>query len=139
MLQQANLPIPAVRANRLRVIHRRESAISIKIKAEGIKMQVTPVFTALQQAYESKKYTVAVLEGGSRSSKTHSIIQFLIKYAQDNEFTDKRILIARQKSTWTAATVLFDFLGILKKMGLYEFCYYNKTSKILTIYKTEVC
>lgn len=111
----------------------------IEKKPVAIAMEYTPVGTQLLEAYEDKENTGVVLEGGSRSSKTHSIIQFLIKYAQDHEFSteDKRVLIARQKATWTAATVLYDFLNVLKFYGLFDHCHYNKTSKILRLYQTE--
>lgn len=100
-------------------------------------MQVTPVYTQLENAFESKLYTVAVLEGGSRSSKTHSIIQFLIKYAQNNIGVEKRVLIARQKSTWTKATVLHDFLNVLKTYKLYDKKCYNKTTSIYRLHDCE--
>ena len=105
--------------------------------SKAINMQCTPVFTALNQAYEDGK-TGIVMEGGSRSSKTHSIIQFIIKYAQENAGTQKRILIARKKSTWTTATVMHDFLNVLKFYKLFRTKDFNKTSRIYTLYDTEI-
>lgn len=137
MINRRALPIPASRLNRMRIVHKRETTIEAVTVDNGIKMQVTPVYTQLFEAYKAK-YTGVVLEGGSRSSKTHSIIQFLINYAQENEFTPKRVLIARQKTTWTSATVLYDFLNVLKSYKLLDSCYYNKTNKILRIHQTEI-
>lgn len=146
MINRRALPVPAARLKRVHVNRRFREAESTNpeiiarklILETGLTMQVTPVYTALEEAYNTKLYTGVVLEGGSRSSKTHSIIQFLIKYAQDNEFNgEKRVLIARQKSTWTAATVLYDFIGVLKSYGIFASCHYNKTSKILRLYQTD--
>jgi len=127
------LPTPAKRL-RPSLAH---STVQAEKAANDFVLQVTPVYTQLENAYESKKYTVAVLEGGSRSSKTHSIIQFLIKYAQNNNGKEKRVLIARQKSTWTKATVLHDFLNILKSYGLYRKKDYNKSTSIYTLHTTQ--
>lgn len=148
MINRRALPIPAAKLKRRIHINKRyrqaESTnpeiIARKLITEaGLTMQVTPVYTQLEETYECKKYTGVVLEGGSRSSKTHSIIQFLIKYAQDNRYstTDKRVLIARQKNTWTTATVLYDFINVLKFYGLFEHCNYNKTKQIIRLYTTE--
>jgi phage terminase large subunit len=156
MINRRALPVPAAKLRRVHVNKRFREAQSTNpevigkqlLLKEGLTLQVTPVYTQLEEAYESRKYTVAVLEGGSRSSKTHSIIQFIIKFAQDNEFTEKRVLVARQKTTWTAATVLHDFLQVLRSIkvnaadpaskSLFDFCSYNKTNKILRLYQTEI-
>lgn len=131
---------PPARQVKLRSIQARASIDvgGIEKKANEFSMEFTPVGTKLLAAYD-EKVTGVVLEGGSRSSKTHSIIQFLIKYAQDHEFSieDRRVLIARQKATWTAATVLYDFINVLKFYKLFDHCHYNKTSKILRLYQTD--
>lgn len=132
---------PPAKQVKLRAISMRASVDpgGIEKKANEFAMEYTPVGTKLAAAYDNKANTGVVLEGGSRSSKTHSIIQFLIKYSQDNEFSieDKRVLIARQKQTWTTATVLYDFINVLKFYKLFDHCHYNKTSKILRLYQTD--
>ena len=74
-----------------------------------------------------------VFEGGSRSSKTYSIIQFLIQYALANRDRPNRIVIARKRATWIQSTVWNDFKTILMNLGLYNFCYINKTLKIIQL------
>ena len=56
-----------------------------------------------------------ILEGGSRSSKTWSIIQYLMLYCQAE--TGKEITICRDRLTWLKLTVLRDFKEILIKLG----------------------
>ncbi len=99
----------------------------------------TKVFDTLQKAYQSAKYNVYVLEGGSRSSKTHSIIQFWIKWAYDNRGAERRVIVSRLKGTWLKATVLKDFIDILKSYKLYDRKNHNKSegSGIYRLFDTE--
>jgi len=97
----------------------------------------TEVHDRLFAAYNENNYNVFVMEGSSRSSKTHSIIQFWIKYAFMNKGKRKRVAICRLKSTWLSATILFDFVNVLISYGLYNPKDHNKTSKIYTLFDTE--
>lgn len=97
----------------------------------------TKVFDKLIAAFLSLAFNVFVLEGGSRSSKTHSIIQFWIKWAYDNRGKEKRVIVARLKSTWLKATVLKDFVDVLKFYNLYDERNHNKTDKIYKLFDTE--
>lgn len=100
---------------------------------------LTPVFQKLDIAYKTKRYNVFVLEGGSRSSKTYSIIQFWIKYAEMFRGTNKRVIVSRLKATWITSTVLKDFLDVLKDYGLYDKKNHNKSTGagIYRLYDTE--
>jgi len=100
-------------------------------------MVTTPVWERLRAGYNANLYNIFVLEGGSRSSKTHSIIQFWILWAQVNRGETKRVLVARLKSTWTTATVYFDFIKILRAYGMYDKRNENKTQKIYKLFDTE--
>ena len=97
----------------------------------------TQVHDELIEAYNAKKYNVYVMEGSSRSSKTHSIIQFFIKYAVQNRGRTRRVAICRLKGTWIEATVLFDFINVLSAYGLYNTKNHNKTKKIIKLFDTE--
>lgn len=97
----------------------------------------TQVHDELIEAYNAKKYNVYVMEGSSRSSKTHSIIQFFIKYAVQNRGRTRRVAICRLKGTWIEATVLFDFINVLSAYGLYSTKNHNKTKKIIKLFDTE--
>lgn len=88
-------------------------------------------------ALNSNKFNVYVFEGGSRSSKTYSLIQFFIVYAISNWQRPNRIVIARKKSTWLSSTVWTDFKNILLDIGLYNVCRINNTLKTIQMYSTS--
>lgn len=92
-----------------------------------IKRAITPVYQKLEKAYNTGMYNVFVLEGGSRSSKTYSIIQFLIKWSFANKDRNKRVIISRLKATWITSTVLNDFLEILKDYEIFNKQDYKKS------------
>lgn len=68
-----------------------------------------------------------VLEGGSRSSKTWSIIQWLLLYCQENRNQSKEITISRDRLTWLKATVFKDFKEVLIKQGWWRDSNHNKS------------
>lgn len=108
--------------------------------AEQRKVAVTPVYQKLETAYNSGFYNVFVLEGGSRSSKTYSIIQFWIKYAIEHQDRTRRVIVSRLKATWLTATVLKDFIDVLKDYNLYNtIAKHNKSvgAGVITLYTTE--
>ena len=78
---------------------------------EARKVAVTPVYQKLDAAYRSGRYNVFVLEGGSRSSKTYSIIQFWVRYALEHQDRERRVIVSRLKATWITDTVLKDFMS----------------------------
>lgn len=97
----------------------------------------TSVHNKLQEAFNTGLYNVFVMQGSSRSSKTHSIIQFWIKYAWVNRGNRKRVAVCRLRGTWLSATVLYDFVNVLTAYGLYDKKNHNKTNKIYTLWDTE--
>jgi phage terminase large subunit len=100
-------------------------------------IEVSNVFIRLYDAYNSTKFNIYVLEGGSRSTKTISIIQFLLSYAETNIGKPKRIIISRAVGTWITGTVLNDFLNVVKAYGWYNNRNYNKTLRIYKQFDTE--
>jgi phage terminase large subunit len=107
------------------------------MKLDNGTIQVTNVFDRLYTAYNSKQYNVFVLEGGSRSSKTYSIIQFWLLYAQLNAGKQRRVIVSRAVGTWILGTVLNDFLIVLKAYGWYNDRAYNKSNRIYKLFDTE--
>lgn len=61
-----------------------------------------------------------ILEGGSGSSKTWSIIQALIVYCRANKDKGKKIVISRLTYSWLKDSVLDDFIKILQLEGIYD-------------------
>lgn len=101
-----------------------------------MKLTATPILEWLLENHKR----VRVLEGGSRSSKTYSIIQYIILYCQDaqskGEF--KRVTIARQKLTWLKATVLNDFIDILSQYDIYDDRDFHRSEMRYTLFGCEV-
>ena len=71
---------------------------SLKFKkmtdANQLKINATPVFFANKRAYEGN-YPVICNEGGTRSSKSYSIVQLLIEIAYNNPKTRISIVFQR--------------------------------------------
>jgi phage terminase large subunit len=69
-------------------------------------------------------------EGGSRSSKTYSLCQLMVIYCLQN--SGKVVSIIRKTFPALRATVLRDFIEILKEMGIYSLDNHNKSEHIYT-------
>lgn len=79
---------------------------------------------------------ITVNEGGSRSSKTYSLVQlFIVKALQEN---NKVFSIVRKTFPALRATVMRDFLEILNNMGMYNPKNHNKSEHIYRIGTCEV-
>lgn len=100
---------------------------------------LTPVHQKLMIAYNTGRYNTFVLEGGSRSSKTYSIIQFWIRYAYAHIGIQKRVIVARFRGSWLTATVIKDFMDILVDYGLYDKRCHNKSTGagVYRLFSTE--
>lgn len=95
-------------------------------------LNVTPIFWRMHQARATGRFNVYVFEGGSRSSKTYSLIQFFLEWATRSRET-KRIVISRKKGTWLYATVWHDFEKIYTEMGLLGKVSVNRSLHILKL------
>lgn len=71
---------------------------------------------------------VVSLRGGTRSSKTYSLVQYVILYALQN--TGQTISIVRKTLPSLKSSVLRDFITILNQMNLYSEENLNKTELI---------
>ena len=69
-------------------------------------------------------------EGGSRSSKTYSLCQLIIIYCLQNN--NKVVSIIRKTFPALRATVLRDFIEILKELNIYSVDNHNKSEHIYT-------
>lgn len=102
-----------------------------------LNIEGTPILARLISAVGSGGFNVFVFEGGSRSSKTFSIIQYLIHYALANPALPTRIVIARKRATWLSSTVWSDFDTVLDQLGLLPRCRKNKTLKTIRLASTS--
>jgi phage terminase large subunit len=86
-------------------------------------IQTNVVFELLQKS----KSKITCLQGGSRSGKTYNTLLWIIfSYCHKN--TGKVISICRKTLPSLKASVLRDFLEILRNNELYSEIYHNKTS-----------
>ncbi len=88
-----------------------------------MKIQTNVVYKHLLRSKEK----IIVQQGGTRSGKTYNILLFLIfEYCLKN--TGKTITISRKTFPSVRATVMRDFIAILKQYNLYTEEYHNKSS-----------
>ena len=86
-------------------------------------IQVNKVYNHLTNS--NKKITLEV--GGTRSGKTYNVLLWIIlHYCQHHE--NKTITICRKTFPAVRATVMRDFLEILKRMDLYDEQHHNKSN-----------
>ena len=86
--------------------------------------------------YDLKQSTkrICVLQGGTRSGKTYSILLGLIEFAYKNKGKGLYITIARKTFPALRGTAMRDFFEILKKENLYDERLHNKSSSLYALY-----
>jgi phage terminase large subunit len=94
------------------------------------KITVSEVYYDLSRA----RTKIKVLEGGSGSSKTWSVIQYLIDYCRYHQGENKRILVTRQKLTWLKLSALADFKRILLLMDIWDKKDFNKSESYYSLW-----
>ena len=77
---------------------------------------------------------ICVLQGGTRSGKTYSILLALIEFAYKNKGKGLYITIARKTFPALRGTAMRDFFDILKKENLYDERLHNKSSALYHLY-----
>jgi phage terminase large subunit len=88
-------------------------------------IHTSEVFTKIR---DSKKRNI-VLEGGARSSKTYSVLQYFIVDAFESKIK-KEYDIVRETLPALKATALKDFIDIMKSLGLYHEENHNMSENI---------
>ena len=92
-----------------------------------LNLKVTPIFSKNQEAY-NKGFKYIINQGGSRSSKTYSILQLLIYICLTKEKT--KVSIIRKSLPTLRGSVLRDFIEIMQELDLYSEKNHNKTQNI---------
>lgn len=87
----------------------------------------TSVFTKNLNEYEKGKRFI-INQGGSRSSKTYSIVQLLIFLCLTNP--KLKVSIVRKSFPSLRGSVLRDFVEILNNLNLYDINSHNKTEQM---------
>jgi len=93
-----------------------------------LKIQATEVF---QKNYNATKRFVVNI-GGSRSTKTYSILQLLIVKALSSE-EPLSISVVRKSFPSLRISVMRDFFNILKELDLYDVVAHNKSENTYTL------
>jgi len=88
----------------------------------------TIIFQKNWSALQEKGVRFVINEGGSRSSKTYSLCQMVIVYCLQNP--NKVVSIIRKTFPALRATVMRDFLEILKDLDIYEKTNHNMSENI---------
>ena len=94
-----------------------------------MEIKSTVIFEKNYEAIEGP-HRFIINEGGSRSSKTYSLCQLMIIYCLQN--SGKVVSIIRKTFPALRATVLRDFIEILKEMDIYSVDSHNKSEHIYT-------
>jgi phage terminase large subunit len=92
-------------------------------------IKATAIFEKNYEAIAGDKRFI-INEGGSRSSKTYSLCQLMIIYCLQNN--NKVVSVIRKTFPALRATVLRDFIEILRDIGLYKQEMHNKSEHIYT-------
>lgn len=82
-------------------------------------IEVTEVFVKLLEAY-NQGFRIFVLEGGSRSSKSWSIVDFINHLAKVFQGEDKEFTCIRSKFTWVESTIYKTFKKNLISKGIWD-------------------
>jgi len=83
---------------------------------------------------KNSKKRICILQGGTRSGKTYSIILALIEFAYKNKGKGLYVTIARKTFPALRGTAMRDFFEILKQENIYDERNHNKSSGLYTLY-----
>jgi phage terminase large subunit len=95
-----------------------------------MEIKSTVIFEKNYEALNDQGIRFVINEGGSRSSKTYSLCQLVIIYCLQNN--NKVVSIIRKTFPALRATVLRDFIEILKELNIYSVEDHNKSEHIYT-------
>lgn len=92
--------------------------------------QANPNYTFLDQNIKQKDVRYLILEGGTRSGKTYSVLAWIIAFCLNANHTGLEIAIVRKTLASIKPTALKDFIQMLREWGLYDEKNHNKTENI---------
>ena len=100
-----------------------------------VELQHTDVFNRTNDALYDEAVRFVLNQGGSRSSKTYSIIQCLILYALNAYGVSpggQTITVVRKTLPTLKRTAMRDFIKIMKSLNLYDISRHNRTDHVYT-------
>jgi len=93
----------------------------------NLKINATKVFEKNYSLFQNDRYRYIINQGGSRSSKTYSIIQMIILLCLSNKIS---VSIVRQSFPSLRSSVMRDFFDMLKEIKIYDESSHQKTEHI---------
>ncbi len=99
-------------------------------------MRANPNFTYLKKNVPAQRVTL--LQGGTRSGKTYSIIYYIIWLCREYEDAGMEIDIVRDTYTALNSTAWHDFKNVLKAHDLYRSDYHSKTEHSYSLYGNRI-
>ncbi|CAB4154466.1 XtmB Phage terminase large subunit [uncultured Caudovirales phage] len=93
-----------------------------------LEIRTTSIFTRNHNAFNDSKIRFIINQGGTRSSKTYSIIQLLIYYCLTSK--NKNVSIIRMSLPTIRGSVLKDFVEVMTDLKLYDESHHNKTDNV---------
>jgi phage terminase large subunit len=94
-----------------------------------MKIKATPVFQNNYREYNNNNVRIIINQGGTRSSKTYSILQLLIIIALKEK---NLITIVRKSFPSLRGSVMRDWKDIMLEMNIYEDNRHSKTENLYT-------
>jgi phage terminase large subunit len=95
-----------------------------------LKIKTTEIFNDLLKT--DKRFVLSV--GSSRSSKTYSMMQWIIYYCLQNQNQAKYISIVRKSFPSLRRTVYREFIDMIKEYGIYDQKKHNKTEHKVDVF-----
>jgi phage terminase large subunit len=96
-----------------------------------MKIRASKVFNHCESSYR-KNTSIIICQGGARAGKTYNILIWLISHSL-TDWNNEIIDIGRKSFPSLRASVMFDFLQILKENNLYSEKYHDKSNHIYRI------
>lgn len=96
--------------------------------SKGLEIQHTPVFAWNHEALNDIDKRFVINQGGSRSSKTYSLCQLVVVYCLMNP--GKLVSIVRKSFPSLRASVMRDFIEVMKDLEIYKLSEHHKTENM---------
>lgn len=107
----------------------------MQVATNEVKLEVTPVYMAIDEAVRSGKYKYIILKGSSRSSKTYSLIDVIDLVARTQK--NKRVTIWRDTKVDCVDTVWADLKVRLLSTNRWQRGNTFNATKVFLRYKTN--
>lgn len=98
--------------------------------SKTLNIKTTEVFKLLLQS--NKRFVLSI--GSSRSSKTYSMLQWIIYYCLENQNKSKYVSVVRKSFPSLRRTVYREFVEMLKEYNIYDESKHNKTEHKIDVF-----